>query len=160
LPSWTQVIRRGPKTPRYRFLAQLLPALVSASHRLGFCGNINECALPFFDRHAREGLGNCTAVFPSEDGHLLRKSNFIRRVWTPTRAGVPDAKFHSLRHTCVVLLLMANGNLRVVQQRLGHASIALTMGTYAAESRACKQGSRCRGIRVQAPYARKDAASS
>jgi integrase len=37
-----------------------------------------------------------------------------------------------LRHACAILLLIANTNPKVVQQRLGHASIVTTMDTYAS----------------------------
>ncbi len=81
----------------------------------------------------REGLGGCRLLFPSEHGHVMRKSNFTRRVWEPLRkAAKVTAKFHTLRHTCAVLLLKAGVHPRIVQDRLGHASITLTMDTYSA----------------------------
>lgn len=82
----------------------------------------------------REGLGDCRLVFPSEHGCIMRKSNFSRRVWEPIRkeAGIPQARFHSLRHTCAVLLLKANVHPKIVSERLGHASIVITMDCYSA----------------------------
>jgi integrase len=82
----------------------------------------------------REGLANCEFVFPSERGHVMRKSNFIRRVWEPIRkaAGIPSARFHDLRHTTATMLCRANQHPRVIQDRLGHASIVQTMDTYSA----------------------------
>lgn len=82
----------------------------------------------------KEGLGDCTLVFPGELGGLLYKSNFLRKVWDPIRleAKIPTVKFHTLRHTCAILLLIANTNPKIVQQRLGHASIVITMDTYAS----------------------------
>jgi integrase len=81
---------------------------------------------------AREDLGDCAIVFPSERGYYLRKSNFLRETWNPIRkaAKIPDARFHSLRHTCATLLLSAGVHPKVVQERLGHASIQLTLDTY------------------------------
>jgi integrase len=38
--------------------------------------------------------------------------------------------FHALRHTCASLLLAANVHPKVVQERLGHSSIAITMDLY------------------------------
>jgi integrase len=64
----------------------------------------------------------------------MRKSNFSRRVWEPIRkeAGIPQARFHGLRHTCAVLLLKANVHPKIVSERLGHASIVITMDCYSA----------------------------
>lgn len=38
--------------------------------------------------------------------------------------------FHSTRHTAATLLLMQGVHPRVVQELLGHSSIAVTMDTY------------------------------
>ena len=43
---------------------------------------------------------------------------------------MPRLRFHDLRHTCATLLLRANVHPKVVQERLGHVSIRLTMDTY------------------------------
>jgi integrase len=71
-------------------------------------------------------------VFPSLRGFVLRKSNFLRETWNPIRkaAKLPSAKFHGLRHACATLLLKAGVHPKVVQERLGHESITLTMDTY------------------------------
>ncbi len=45
-------------------------------------------------------------------------------------AGLPEIRFHDLRHTSATLLLLANVNPRVVQERLGHSSVTLTLSTY------------------------------
>jgi integrase len=37
---------------------------------------------------------------------------------------------YSLRHTCATLLLSAGVNPKIVSERLGHASIVLTLDTY------------------------------
>jgi integrase len=37
---------------------------------------------------------------------------------------------YSLRHTCATLLLMAGVNPKVVSERLGHASIKMTLDVY------------------------------
>jgi integrase len=38
--------------------------------------------------------------------------------------------FHALRHTAATLALEAGVNPKVVQERLGHSSITLTLDTY------------------------------
>ncbi len=46
------------------------------------------------------------------------------------RAGLPDMRFHDLRHTMATMLLEADVHPKKVQERLGHSSIAITMDTY------------------------------
>jgi integrase len=82
----------------------------------------------------RENLGDCELCFPSERGQVMRKSNFVRRVWEPIRnaAKLPGLKFHNLRHTAAVLLLKADVHPKIVSDRLGHASVVITLDTYSA----------------------------
>lgn len=47
------------------------------------------------------------------------------------RAGVRRIKFHGLRHTVATLMLSAGVPAHVVQRRLGHAKIEMTLGIYA-----------------------------
>ena len=43
---------------------------------------------------------------------------------------VPKIRLYDLRHTCATLLLVAGENPKVVSERLGHASISMTLDTY------------------------------
>ncbi len=47
------------------------------------------------------------------------------------KAGVKRIKFHGLRHTVATLMLSAGVPAHVVQRRLGHAKIEMTLGIYA-----------------------------
>jgi integrase len=47
------------------------------------------------------------------------------------QAGVRLIKFHGLRHTCATLLLQVGVPIKVVQERLGHKRIEITLNTYA-----------------------------
>jgi len=72
-------------------------------------------------------------VFCDTDGNPLRKSNFERRVWKPLRklARLPETvRFHDLRHTSASWLLKAGVSAKVVQERLGHADVRVTLNTY------------------------------
>jgi integrase len=71
-------------------------------------------------------------VFCDTDGGWLRKSNTMRRSFSPLvkRAGVPPIRFHDLRHTTATLLLLANVNPKIVSERLGHSKIQVTLDTY------------------------------
>jgi len=46
------------------------------------------------------------------------------------RAGLPQRRFHDLRHSCATLLLVQGVSPRVVMDVLGHSQIAMTMNTY------------------------------
>lgn len=52
-----------------------------------------------------------------------------RREWGRAlkQAGIADFRFHDLRHTTATRLLRATGNLRLVQQLLGHRAIETTL---------------------------------
>lgn len=72
-------------------------------------------------------------LFMDSDGGFLRKPNFHRNVWKPlkTAAGLPDhVTFHDLRHAHASTLLRQNVHPKIVQERMGHSSIKLTMDTY------------------------------
>lgn len=82
---------------------------------------------------AAEGLADCELVFPDRVGGFLRGSNFQRQVWYRFRAaaGISETvSFHDLRHTAASLLLSQNVHPKVVQERLGHSDIGLTLNTY------------------------------
>ena len=46
------------------------------------------------------------------------------------RAGLPDIRFHDLRHSNATILAAAGVPLKVIQERLGHADITTTLGFY------------------------------
>lgn len=46
-------------------------------------------------------------------------------------AGLPDMRFHDLRHSAASLMLAQGIPLRSIQDILGHSSIALTANLYA-----------------------------
>lgn len=71
-------------------------------------------------------------VFPGRFG-TLRSGSSVNNTWKKAlvAAGLRPMKFHATRHTCACLLLdLTGGDLRVVQQQLGHSSIVTTVDTY------------------------------
>lgn len=46
------------------------------------------------------------------------------------RAGLPDRRFHDLRHTCATLLLKQGVHVKFVQELLGHSDVSLTLNVY------------------------------
>jgi integrase len=70
-------------------------------------------------------------VFPSVIGTPLDHRNLFRDFKeTLKKAGLPDIRFHDLRHTAATLMLQQGIHPKVVQERLGHADISLTLNTY------------------------------
>lgn len=70
-------------------------------------------------------------VFPSEAGTPLGARNLLRAFKIRLRrAGLPDIRFHDLRHTCATLLLRQGVHAKYVQELLGHADISLTLNVY------------------------------
>jgi integrase len=71
-------------------------------------------------------------VFCTREGKPLQARNILRRHMRPIlkRAELPILNLYSLRHTCATLLLSAGVNPKIVSERLGHASIVLTLDTY------------------------------
>jgi integrase len=66
-------------------------------------------------------------------GHPLQMNNLGQNEYRRTIkvAGVRTIKFHGLRHTCATLLLQAGVPIKVVQERLGHRRIEITLNIYA-----------------------------
>jgi integrase len=71
-------------------------------------------------------------IFASETGDPLDRRYITTHRFKPLlkRAGLPQIRFHDLRHTCATLLLGRNVNPKIVSEMLGHASIAITLDTY------------------------------
>ena len=66
-------------------------------------------------------------------GNPLQANNLGQREFAKLlkASGVRRIKFHGMRHTCATLLLQAGVPPHVVQQRLGHKRIEMTLSTYA-----------------------------
>ena len=66
-------------------------------------------------------------------GDLLSINNLGQREFARllVAAGVKPITLHGLRHTCASLLLAAGVSPDIVQQRLGHKRIEITLDLYA-----------------------------
>lgn len=70
-------------------------------------------------------------VICREDGTPLNPDRLVDAFERHKKAaGLPRIRFHDLRHTHATLALAAGVHPKVVSERLGHASIAITMDTY------------------------------
>jgi integrase len=83
------------------------------------------------ERMQAEGHGG-PIMFPTLTGKPYRQGNITEDHFAPLlrRAGLPHFRFHDLRHTCATLLLQAGVNIKVISERLGHASVSITLETY------------------------------
>jgi integrase len=72
------------------------------------------------------------AVFTAEDGTRLRPSRLSHRfLELSRRAGLPAIGVHGIRHSYATASLRAGVSPEVISNRLGHASVAITLGIYA-----------------------------
>jgi len=70
-------------------------------------------------------------VFPNEFGRTLHPNSFVYRFKAIIKAaGVPYIRPHDLRHTSATLMLRQGTHMKIVQERLGHGDIAMTMNLY------------------------------
>jgi integrase len=114
-----------PKTPRSRRTLPLPAALARslAAHRERQRAERTRAGARWSDW----GL-----VFATRAGTPLEPRNTVRAFKSLlARAGLPDIRFHDLRHACASFLVAAGHHPRVVMEALGHSQIAVTMGTYA-----------------------------
>jgi integrase len=70
-------------------------------------------------------------VFCHPDGTMLHPERFSRGfLETVARIGLPRIRLHDLRHGWATMALQAGIHPKVVQERLGHANISITLDTY------------------------------
>jgi integrase len=82
---------------------------------------------------SRQTYADKDIVFATREGEPLTIAYLHRRHFKKilTRAELPSTvRLYDLRHTCATLLLAANENPKIVSERLGHATITLTLDTY------------------------------
>jgi integrase len=83
------------------------------------------------EREAATKWSETGLVFTGKDGRALPPNSvsrgFVRAV---KKAGLPEIRLHDLRHTHATLALRAGIHPKVVSERLGHATVAITLDTY------------------------------
>ena len=80
-------------------------------------------------------------VFCGRGGKPIRRSHFHAYWFKPLlkRAGLPDIRFHDLRHTSATLLLGRGVHPKVVSEMLGHTRISTTLDLYSHVSMTMQQ---------------------
>lgn len=124
IASGSRVVEKDPKTAAGRRLVALSPDLVQVLR----AWRERQLQERSFLGPAYQETG---FTFTREDGqpyHPARFSLLFRRACAV--AGVPVIRFHDLRHTSASLALEAGIHPKVVQERLGHASVQITLDTY------------------------------
>lgn len=113
-----------PKTQRSRRDVEFRPEAIAAlrEHR----------KRQLEERMRLKGTPEDHGLIFATTGTPVRRQNLARRHFKPIleRAGLPDVRFHDLRHTCATLLLSRNVHPKYVQELLGHSDIAITLDTY------------------------------
>lgn len=71
-------------------------------------------------------------IFCNLLGRPIEASNLLQREFYSLlkRAGLPQVRFHDLRHTAATLLLLQGIHPKVVSEMLGHSQIGITMNLY------------------------------
>lgn len=111
----------------------LAPPKTSASHRTV---PLPDVVVETLRRHLRRFPVAHTdrLIFTDDDGRALRRTAFSREIWRPTVAAGGARRgtgFHDLRHYYASLLIRHGESIKTVQRRLGHATAAETLDTYA-----------------------------
>ncbi|MBE3581079.1 MAG: site-specific integrase [Thermoanaerobacteraceae bacterium] len=82
-------------------------------------------------------------VFCTEEGRPLDPRNFVRKFEGLLRTGgPPNVSFHDMRHSHATLLLLLGEHPKVVQERLGHSTITVTLTRTATSCLASRRGPR------------------
>jgi integrase len=71
-------------------------------------------------------------VFVNTRGNPPHLSSFTSQTWKNARAkiGRSDLRWHDLRHTAVALAIANGAHPKAIQERMGHASITVTLDRY------------------------------
>jgi len=119
-----EVVFRPPKTAKGRRMIALSPSAVSVLRK-------------HQEKQEMEGillgkiLTNEDLVFSHFDGKPLLP-NTVTHAWIKLvrRIGLKAIRFHDVRHTHASLMLKQGAHPKVVQERLGHSGIQITLDTY------------------------------
>ena len=113
-----------PKTTRGRRTLALDPGTVAALREHRRAGSEEQPALGYAN-------GANDLVFCREDGTPIWPRSLSRSFASHVAAaGLPKIRLHDLRHTHATLALQAGVHPKVVQERLGHATISITLDVY------------------------------
>ena len=124
IPINREVVVSEPKTAKGRRVIALDPATVEVL-KAQAAGQLDEHR-EWDDLWVDSGL-----VFTAENGEPLDPES-VSRYWRQAvkRSMLPQIRLHDLRHTHATLALQAGIHPKVVSERLGHATVSITLDTY------------------------------
>jgi integrase len=123
IPNGREVVISEPKTARGRRSIALDPETVLVLRA--------QAARQLEEQQASTTWSETGLLFTREDGEALHPevaSRYFRQA--VKRAMLPAIRLHDLRHTHATLALRAGIHPKVVSERLGHATISITLDTY------------------------------
>lgn len=77
-------------------------------------------------------------------GHMKPKTIHKRFKAIVTEMGLPDMRFHDLRHTYAVMSIQAGDDIKTVQENMGHHTAAFTLDVYGHVTEQMRQDSASR----------------
>lgn len=101
--------------------------------------NLSQTAVEaLISHHARQvgersqGYDDRDLVFATAKGTPQSGTNLVNRSFKPIlkRVGLPNIRFHDLRHTCATIRFMKGQHPKNVQELLGHSSVVITLDIY------------------------------
>jgi len=124
IPSGREVIVSEPKTIKGRRVIAIDPGTVEVL-KAQAARQLDE-QKEWEDARVDSGL-----VFTLENGEALDPES-VSRYWRQAvkQSMLPQIRLHDLRHTHATLALQAGIHPKVVSERLGHATISITLDTY------------------------------
>jgi integrase len=124
IPNGKTVVLSEPKTARGRTVVALDPGTVDVL-KAQAAKQLEE------QREWNDSASDSSYIFTKEDGtayHPEVVSRCFRQA--VKRALLPEIRLHDLRHTHATLALRAGIHPKVVSERLGHATVSITLDTY------------------------------
>ena len=83
-------------------------------------------------KEQKKKVGSSPWVFPSATGGPISPDSVLHMLHRVLkRAGLPEVRFHDLRHTFATLALQNGVDIKTVSGMLGHFSAGFTLDTYA-----------------------------
>lgn len=120
-----ELVLMEPKTPRSRRVIDIEPRVVATLRR-------HRASQEMERRVAGEAWEQHDLVFTNPTGAPIDGRHLIRAWFRPllAQAGLPPIRIHDLRHSYASIALARGVHPKVVQEAMGHSTIAVTLDLY------------------------------
>lgn len=119
-----KTITKGPKSKAGKRTVAIGDEVVAA---------LSQARMDYFNDRAALGakFQDNNYVIRQKDGRTYRPDSMTQK-WSRflEKHNLPHIRLHDSRHTHATYLIQAGVNAKVVQQRLGHADVSITLNTY------------------------------